>query len=244
VPISNSPTSSRIPPTTISNSAELGATHSEGIGEGPRALLVARTGSRLARRRPPAACGQNDNRVDQKHQVKVGQEVTHRKKSKTAVVQESTNFYATNFRLGSIPPLFIHQIGRSRWLIDTQVFQTLTADCHLKHPTAHQNTAIVVLTMIRLLAYTLSLVFFRRQVCSLPAEIRGRFSSSPSAWPADSSRSQLTLLDSVLAGTIQIPPLPARRSWTPPPSISPAARKLAAANPRRGPVLSPIGPFP
>jgi len=105
-------------------------------------------------------------RVNQKRQVTVRQEGVHRKKSKTAVTQESTNFYATNFQLGSIPPLFIHQIGRSRWRIDTQVFQTLTADCHLKHPAAHQSTAIIVLTMIRLLAYTLSLVFFQRQVCS------------------------------------------------------------------------------
>jgi hypothetical protein len=105
-------------------------------------------------------------RVDQKRQVTVSQEGAHRKKNKTTIAQESTNFYATNFQLGSIPPLFIHQIGRSRWPIDTQVFQTLTVDCHLKHPAAHQSTAIIVLTMIRLLAYTLSLVFFRRQVCS------------------------------------------------------------------------------
>lgn len=105
-------------------------------------------------------------RVDQKRQVTVRQEGAHRRKSKTTITQESTNFYATNFQLASIPPLFIHQIGRSRWRIDTQVFQTLTADCHLKHPAAHQSTAIIVLTMIRLLAYTLSLVFFQRQVCS------------------------------------------------------------------------------
>ena len=105
-------------------------------------------------------------RIDQKRQVKVSQEGAHRKKSKATITRESTNFYATNFQLGSIPPLFIHQIGRSRWRIDTQVFQTLTVDCHLKHSAAHQSTAIIVLTMIRLLAYTLSLVFFQRQVCS------------------------------------------------------------------------------
>ena len=105
-------------------------------------------------------------RIDQKREVKVIQEGAHRKKSMTEVTQESTNFYATNFQLGSISPLFIHQLGRSRWRIDTQVFQTLTADCHLKHPAVHQSTAIIVLTMIRLLAYTLSLLFFKRQVCS------------------------------------------------------------------------------
>lgn len=105
-------------------------------------------------------------RVDQKREVTVIQQGAHRKKSKTEVTQESTNFYATNFQLDSISPLFIHQLGRSRWRIDTQVFQTLTGDCHLKHPAVHQSTAIIVLTMIRLLAYTLSLLFFKRQVCS------------------------------------------------------------------------------
>ena len=71
-----------------------------------------------------------------------------------------------NFELGSISPLFLHQLSRSRWRIDTEVFQTLTTDCHLKHPAVHQTTALVVLTMIRFLAYTLSLVFYHRQVCS------------------------------------------------------------------------------
>ena len=90
----------------------------------------------------------------------------NRIKSKTPVTQESTNFYATNFELGSVSPLFIHQFSRSRWRIDTEVFQTITTDCHLKHPAVHQTTALVVLTMIRFLAYTLSLVFYHRQVRS------------------------------------------------------------------------------
>jgi hypothetical protein len=105
-------------------------------------------------------------RIDQKRQVTVSQEGSVRKKGKTTVTQESTNFYATHFQLGSIPPLFVHQIGRSRWRIDTQVFQTFTVDCHLKHPAVHQTTALVVLTLIRFLAYTLSLVFYQRQVLS------------------------------------------------------------------------------
>jgi hypothetical protein len=83
-----------------------------------------------------------------------------------ALTQESTNFYATNFELGSISPLFIHQFSCSRWRIDTELFQTITTDCHLKHPAVHQTTALVVLTMIRFLAYTLSLVFYHRQVRS------------------------------------------------------------------------------
>ena len=89
-----------------------------------------------------------------------------RTKGTTPVTEESTNFYATNFELGSVTPLFIHPLSRSRWRIDTEVFQTITTDCHLKHPAVHQSTALVVLTMIRFLAYTLSLLFYRRQVCS------------------------------------------------------------------------------
>ena len=105
-------------------------------------------------------------RIEHQHRVTVSHEDGHRIKSKTAMTQESTNFYATNFELGSISPLFIYQFSRSRWRIDTEVFQTITTDCHLKHPAVHQTTALVVLTMIRFLAYTLSLVFYHRQVCS------------------------------------------------------------------------------
>lgn len=113
-------------------------------------------------------------RIDHKREVTVSQDGAHRKKTKTVVTEESTNFYATNFELGSIPPLFVYQLSRSRWRIDTEVFQTLTTDCHLKHPAVHQSTALVVLTMIRLLAYTLSLVFYHRQIRS---HTRGRCQS-------------------------------------------------------------------
>ena len=105
-------------------------------------------------------------RIEHLRRVTVNENDGHRIKSKTAVTQQSTNFYATNFELGSVSPLFIHQFSRSRWRIDTEVFQTLTTDCHLKHPAVHQTTALVVLTMIRFLAYTLSLVFYHRQVRS------------------------------------------------------------------------------
>jgi hypothetical protein len=110
-------------------------------------------------------------RIDHQRQVTLGQQDDHLKKSKIEVAVESTNFYATNFELGAIPPIFIHQLGRSRWRIDVEVFQTITTDCHLKHPAVHQSTALVVLTMIRLLAYTLSSLFYHRQVCS---HARGR----------------------------------------------------------------------
>jgi hypothetical protein len=110
-------------------------------------------------------------RTDRKRQVAVREEGEHLRKGKREVAQASTNFYATNFELGAIPPLFIHQLSRSRWRIDAEVFQTITTDCHLKHPAVHQSTALVVLTMIRLLAYALSLVFYQRQICS---HARGR----------------------------------------------------------------------
>jgi Transposase DDE domain len=107
-------------------------------------------------------------------------------------VEQSTNFYASNFVLGSIPPLFLHQVGRSRWSIDVEVFQTITTEGHLKKPSVHQRRgrALVVLTMIRLLAYTLTLVFYHRQVrshfrnasfgfCELARRLAYRFVSEP-----------------------------------------------------------------
>ncbi len=105
-------------------------------------------------------------RIENQRRVTVSEKDGHRTKTKTAAPQQSTNFYATNFELGSISPLLVHQFSRSRWRIDTEVFQTITTDCHLKHPAVHQTTALVVLTMIRFLAYTLSLVFYQRQVRS------------------------------------------------------------------------------
>ena len=89
-----------------------------------------------------------------------------RAKTKQPAPVVSTNFYASNVDLGAIPPYFIHQLGRSRWTIDVQAFQTITTDCHLKQPSAHQDCALIVLTMIRVLAYTLTMVFYYRQVRS------------------------------------------------------------------------------
>jgi hypothetical protein len=105
-------------------------------------------------------------RIESRRRVAFTEKNAPQAKGKTPVTRQSTNFYATNFELGLISPLFIHQLSRSRWRIDTEVFQTIITDCHLKHPAVHQTTALVVLTMIRFLAYTLSLVFFYRQVCS------------------------------------------------------------------------------
>jgi hypothetical protein len=87
---------------------------------------------------------------------------------RAAFDEPSRNLYATNIELGSIPPLFVHQLGRSRWQIDAAVFQTITTDGHLKQPSVHQgrSRALVVLTTIRVLAYTLTLVFYHRQALS------------------------------------------------------------------------------
>ncbi len=87
---------------------------------------------------------------------------------KEAFDEQGLNFYATNVELGSIPPRFIHQLGRSRWTIDAEAFQTIATDTHLKHPSVHQgrSRAFLNLTMIRVLAYTLTMVFYHRQVRS------------------------------------------------------------------------------
>jgi len=107
-------------------------------------------------------------RVQKKHRVELTPAGSPKKKkrSKEEVREESTNYYASNLELGSIPPTFIHQLGRSRWQVDTDTFQTLTTQAHLKQPSVHQTCALVVLTMIRVLAYTLSMVFYYRQVVS------------------------------------------------------------------------------
>jgi hypothetical protein len=108
-------------------------------------------------------------RTQRKNRIRVGlNDAGRRRPQKEMVVEQSTNFYASNLELGSIPPLFVHQLGRSRWVIDTQVFQTITTDGHLKKPSVHQGRgqALLVLTMIRVLAFTLTLVFFHRQVRS------------------------------------------------------------------------------
>lgn len=94
------------------------------------------------------------------------EETAQKQKTRQTVPQSSTNYYATNLELGSIPPRFIHELGRSRWRVDTEVFQTLTTQASLKQPSVHQSRALVLLTMIRVLAYTLSLVFYHRQVMS------------------------------------------------------------------------------
>jgi hypothetical protein len=106
-------------------------------------------------------------RIRQGRRVQVVRDPTgKKKKTKQAVQQESTNYYASSLELGSIPATFIHQLGQSRWQVDSEVFQTLTTQAHLKKPSVHRTCALVMLTMIRVLAYTLSLVFYHRQVVS------------------------------------------------------------------------------
>jgi len=54
--------------------------------------------------------------------------------------------------------------------MDAEVFQTLTVNYHLKHSSAHRQRALLVWTMMRLLAYTLSVLFYHRQVHSHPGQ--------------------------------------------------------------------------
>jgi hypothetical protein len=105
-------------------------------------------------------------RVQKANRVTVRQQQGRPIREKQPAPIVSTNYYATNVELGTIPPSFIHQLGRSRWVIDAQAFQTITTDCHLKQPSVHQSCALVVLTMIRVLAYTLAMVFYYRQMRS------------------------------------------------------------------------------
>lgn len=132
-------------------------------------------------------------RRSQRQRTVIADKTTAARQQRQSVEETATNYYASNLDLGSIPPLFLHQLGRSRWKIDAQVFQTITTDCHLKKPSAHQSQALVVLSMIRLLAYTLSLLFYHRQVLShrgsrAPATFRefARCLRSSACWP-DSS---------------------------------------------------------
>jgi hypothetical protein len=101
--------------------------------------------------RDGALAGQTDRTDQRRH---------HRLRARKTISRRSTGPSPTAWCESS------KRFSRSRWRIDTEVFQTITTDCHLKHPAIHQTTALVVLTMIRFLAYTLSLVFYRRQVRS------------------------------------------------------------------------------
>ena len=108
-------------------------------------------------------------RTQRQNRIRVSlDDAGRRRPQKEMVVELSTNCYASNLELGTIPPVFVHQLGRSRWVIDTEVFQTITTDGHLKKPSVHQGRgqALIVLTMIRVLAFALSMVFFHPQVRS------------------------------------------------------------------------------
>lgn len=132
-------------------------------------------------------------RKQQKHRIRIGRADAGRKKAqKETFVEQGTNFHASNLELGARPVVFVHQLGRSRWTIDTKVFQTITTDGHLKRPSIHQgcSQAFIVLTMIRVLAFTLTLVFFHRQVrshvrrcslgfCDLARRLADQFLAAP-----------------------------------------------------------------
>ncbi len=107
-------------------------------------------------------------RTQKVNQVRIHNDNGKKQPVKDLVERQSTNFFASNMEIDSIPPIFIYQLGQSRWAIDSEVFQTITVDSHLKHPSVHQghDCALVMLIMIRLVAYTLTMVFYHRQVLS------------------------------------------------------------------------------
>jgi len=103
-------------------------------------------------------------RIEQQRRVTVRAKDAPRTKRKTAMSQQSTNFYATNFELGSISPLFIHQFSCSRWRIDTEVFQTLTTGLSPQTLRGPPNHGPGGADHDPVSGYTLSLVFYQRQV--------------------------------------------------------------------------------
>ncbi len=107
-------------------------------------------------------------RREAKKRVRIKRDGASRRTCKEPVWEQSTNVYASSLGPLMASPELIEDLGRRRWRIDTEVFQTLTTACQLKHPAVHQQhaRALMVLTMIRVLAYTLLLVFFHRQVLS------------------------------------------------------------------------------
>jgi len=100
--------------------------------------------------------------------LRIDREDGHRVRRKVPVWDTSTTVYASALAPLAASPELLDAMGRSRSRIDTEVFKTLTKECHFKHPAVHQQHehALVVLTMIRVLAYTLLVVFFHRQVLS------------------------------------------------------------------------------
>lgn len=64
-------------------------------------------------------------------------DASRRRPQKEMFVEQSTNFYTCNLELGTIPPVFLHHLGRSRCVIEAEVFQTITTDGHLKTPSVH-----------------------------------------------------------------------------------------------------------
>jgi hypothetical protein len=74
-------------------------------------------------------------RIDHKRQITVSFGGDHLGKQKTAVPLESTNVQSPSSTLvQSLLPRLSTSSAHSRWRIDAEVFQTITTDCHLKHP--------------------------------------------------------------------------------------------------------------
>ena len=70
-----------------------------------------------------------------------------------------------------LPTRIVYDISRHRWDIDTSLFQDMTQNWHLKHPTLHFNQAYENLLIIRLISYFLFMFFFYRHINSRRKDI-------------------------------------------------------------------------
>lgn len=94
---------------------------------------------------------------------RVTTEVGKKRKIKEEV---KINAFAFSTDLDSIPTRFLYRIGKRRQDIDSHLFQDMTQNCFLKHPTLHFNNAYENLLIIRMLAYLLMQFFFHRHINS------------------------------------------------------------------------------
>jgi hypothetical protein len=79
------------------------------------------------------------------------------------VLETRENFYACLLDPPASPQ-GIYQAGRSRWDIDTSLFQDLTDNWHLKHMYRHQPQAFRAMLLLLLLAYAVFMFFVHRHV--------------------------------------------------------------------------------
>ena len=106
-------------------------------GQDVRAILAERTRKRMPQRKPG---------------------------EKEKYAQQVFNAFVFSSGWPTVSTLTAFNIGRRRWDIDAALFQDLTQNWHLKHPTAHFATAYVNILIVRLIAYLLAMFFNCRHI--------------------------------------------------------------------------------